>query len=1182
MYISAMVIYVVMCGWRKLYSSNNVRYPTLLSVSVFTAVSPLPFSYESLCFATQVRNTMALILPWETVQPAEQMWKLDADLVALIDDAYRAAVTPLPLDVDPDDWFTDIDMDLGTKSEDVTQSDVSAASSDDTEQQRGKSTVRRTSPRGHGSVADVAGAKGSADSEKSENAGPGTSDTPGTELLAKRPGFKAFRAQVSQALKAVCRNQPKPKVHTLLWNYAYKHAEIDRSKFNLSDEQLDWVRAQNGVAKADPPDQYAALFTIHTWDEQLAKFSGAHQQPIDLERYEGSDTSRMYAASAPLEFDRALAVAGTKFVENIMYSGKSYAAACRHHTLKYDTHPWCYRCYILSGFIPCTTATSCVYCARLPKSVGKARDAIVAGSSAWTIEDAVERLGRNMLPRRIIFQIDANVLSLLRGSKVTSPAFVPATWMEALCTHYGVPWPPPPPSERSPASKKRRKTDAQSEQSSASSVSTAPGAHSPAASSSRTRTQRKSPRKTGQPSTYSEQYTVVTGATAGERLLYDKDTDTMLTYDPDLGVEGANIVDTSGVGQPVASTSTASGAVSLADFRIPKSEPGADEPDDDETLTAHNPRTGLISKVSLRPILPKLPEPWQSLTKAILGDCGMSRTQIAGCPMGAYCRSAFICTSNKRLKGELRDILRGVIPVRQHEPDSDLLVLAVCKPDDPMRLHPPLITEIPQPARKFLFKGATAKAGLTVSTTKVTPPTARSKIRSAAPGALPVKGESTKPVISSDSDLEILDQDPALESGAPGAASATTTLTGVLGTVKTATQTDIDVKSEGATKSCTSEQPVGGNPSADNEDQGTAPGAGAGDLALGVCAYRPRRTLSYLPPAGRIVPDEQLFVVDAAQGELQRVFRRDDRENLIVFDIGKPIHVTWQDVENNDRGQLALLLRNFVRGGEEYVSYHPIHSIGWYNRVAAIRHQAGPLYVEEGWPMTLRYRQPALRPTDFPALTQLSLHVGPREHSAWNGLSELAARFLDTRMGEYANVLKEVADENLLTHVFTSNTVPINTERYLPAQERVLPIQALGPPSEETWQHTLAGYIDRDFAYPVPDRALRYAEELARLRLYTLAQRESELDQTEGELAGVLTQLEQAAPQLHQQMCQIIGKMMNRATYAMMDDYASASEQLCHLVVTRRQGFLGAAPFRRERVVEALGHPITFQDRILP
>ena len=79
-----------------------------------------------------------------------------------------------------------------------------------------------------------------------------------------------------------------------------------------------------------------------------------------------------------------------------------------------------------------------------------------------------------------------------------------------------------------------------------------------------------------------------------------------------------------------------------------------------------------------------------------------------------------------------------------------------------------------------------------------------------------------------------------------------------------------------------------------------------------------------------------------------------------------------------------------------------------------------------------------------------------------------------------------------------------------------------------------------------------------------------------------MTQLQRAAPQLHEQMCQVVGKLMNRATYALMDDYAAASEQLSHLVVTRRQGFLGAAPFKRERVVEALGHPITFQERVLP
>ena len=43
----------------------------------------------------------------------------------------------------------------------------------------------------HGTVADIAGAEGEAGSEKSEDAGPGTSDTLGTVLLANAFRFSA-------------------------------------------------------------------------------------------------------------------------------------------------------------------------------------------------------------------------------------------------------------------------------------------------------------------------------------------------------------------------------------------------------------------------------------------------------------------------------------------------------------------------------------------------------------------------------------------------------------------------------------------------------------------------------------------------------------------------------------------------------------------------------------------------------------------------------------------------------------------------------------------------------------------------------------------------------------------------------------------------------------------------------
>ena len=81
---------------------------------------------------------------------------------------------------------------------------------------------------------------------------------------------------------------------------------------------------------------------------------------------------------------------------------------------------------------------------------------------------------------------------------------------------------------------------------------------------------------------------------------------------------------------------------------------------------------------------------------------------------------------------------------------------------------------------------------------------------------------------------------------------------------------------------------------------------------------------------------------------------------------------------------------------------------------------------------------------------------------------------------------------------------------------------------------------------------MRYSEELARLRMYTLAQREHELDRAECDFKFVLDILRNELPHAYERMRRTMEVWMNRAYYGIIDDYAAAAEHLCHIVTMRR------------------------------
>ena len=1177
-----------------------VRHVLVLFVAVFTAVV-FPFypSYNVVYYSGRYVKTMALTMQWEAVQPMETAWQLDADLVALIDEAYMAATHEQPeLIINDEFWLIDSVADMSAGQDSAAPVDPGDSQQESTSQQvtsdesERQDLRRRRSPRikgdgntasgtvspqrtGEGDVIDTAvdasvDASGSASAKvktkrsASVKTKVGQSAPPGeSELLPLRPKHEEYMQEVDAALKREYPNKEGVTPANANWNVDWKHKKLDRDGIELNESHMEVIRAKNANKPANMPDYFKPSFKIYDWGTQLARFDRVRQKAGHLEWMDQNDA---HCAMVPLAFDRALALTANYFVENIMHLGKTYAAACRHITLKYDTHPWCIRCYILSPYQPCVSGSGCPHCAELTAAVAAKRDKLMVGVEAWSIRKAAEKHGSSALPRRIIFQFDSHLLTLLNA---TSPTYAP---FEAILTlelgeyfHVQVTAGDDPPVETgeqtvssvSPVPKKRSKvvvttypagTKADAVDETVAAVAAGAGAIPVDAT-------RKYPRRQKSVvADYSDSFLTVSGTSVSEKLVYDRSSKTLLAYDPVQGPTSARIVNVTTPSKVKTSRRRASHspATSTSDTtRSPKLSPGLPK-----LLNVRNSETGQTEKVELERLAPNLPFPWRKVATAIVQECGVMRVKVQNCPDGAFHFSADKPIS-KHLLAELEQVLLGDLPVRIHPFGGDIRVLAICEPDHSERINPPVIYEAPIHAKRTLFTGDESSQVL-------------GELRTVNLGAEgdadtspDIKTEPADDVIVTGMDASPSGKgDPFRTPAPPPPPPPSSDLFGK--------PSDEQTPSEGA--------PSEHDELAKLQQEATAEALSA----LGTCDYSGQRTLDYLPVRAEQSSARTVFATQLDLCEIQEEYDHNKRESMVLLDVGTTEPVDWKKVENASREELALLLRNYYKGGEKHAGFFRVHTPGWYGRVAAMRFQAGKLHVDADWPMILRRRRPREQAADHALLADLSIGVGPRLCSEWNGLSPLAQRFLEMRCKEYANSLQGIAPVEMLAHTYTSMSAHVHTERYMAAEEPDLPLRALGAPEQSTWKDQLTGVIDKSFCYVVTDQAMRYSEELARLRFYTLAQREYELDRTEAECGYILQMLQEEHPRAYERLRRVISKMMNRSVYGLLDDYAAATEQLCHIVTMRRQGYLSAAPFDLKRCTAALGAPVYGQKSILP
>ena len=254
---------------------------------------------------------MALVLQRETVASVDSSWDLDPEIVSLIEEAYNAApsLSPCP-DVHINTWFADLEREMSDK----TRKGRHAEQHVDEDEQSSSRQTRQSSSRSQvSSAGSAAGGSQPVSTEKSvlkagtspRKRGKNVTSSSQSGLLPLRRNYQEHLLKVEAEMKRLNPAMPKPAAHTVGWNTNTLHEYLDRSAFRFTEAQMTELKKRAGTPTKAIPDDYAPIFAIYTWEEQLARFNTVQRKADQLE---WEESPGVYAAAVPLKFDRALAV----------------------------------------------------------------------------------------------------------------------------------------------------------------------------------------------------------------------------------------------------------------------------------------------------------------------------------------------------------------------------------------------------------------------------------------------------------------------------------------------------------------------------------------------------------------------------------------------------------------------------------------------------------------------------------------------------------------------------------------------------------------------------------------------------------------------------------------------------------------------------------------------------------
>ena len=938
-----------------------------------------------------------------------------------------------------------------------------------------------------------------------EHSGDGDDDP-----LPPRADRDKYLVRVARSFKGHYPTLKEPQAHTLSVPKKGAYKPYARSQLAIPAAYVERAMTHwEGGSEPSMPDIFKSAFQVYTWEEQKVKFKDI-QQGVD-ETVDFDPVTKTYTAGVPLAFDKAMAVAANVFITNINYMGKTYAVACRHPTVKYDMHPWCFRCYILSGYKPCGGKRRCIHCQRMTDAVLRARELKIKKT---TLELAVAGIRKNNTPTRVLFQFDANVLMAIRLHEAdVLPMPFERTLFLATLAHFGRALNAKNeyelPTDQSP--KRKRGVTGSSDGASTSTVESTPR---PPKTRRSTRTK---------PLTNYEDISMDDESQSTQSLA---DTESLKS---NLDTVGMPPPRSPARGGPLSSQQTTEQKLRLLMPRVShedmaaatalhgmKMVPHSPQPGTTTLLCAVPPIGGLTLEAlnantrepvtqTLEEFRSQFQEPWDYVSRVLLGQMGMERQSYVNPIAVGYTPSAAL--ADIPLAQELYDVMTGKLAVRwiRNSLKPHDWALITCASTNAERLELPIWYP-----------------PLSVSST----PSARR--------ALNMGGPSTP----------------------SGGGAAKRTSTG-----RTAGGGD------------------GGGVAAPIE---ATPEAAA---AAALSTYDGQRSLTYLPDIGTTSDCSHLTAYNTAeQLETIAFYTADERQSVVLLKHDEPTELTWSTIDGMSNDDRRTLLKTYLVPGADTLSVHPACSLRWYNRLASLRLEGAKYEASNtDFGLVLTYRHPTVPPNNARERPFLSAcRVGPRVDTPWLGLSPLAAQFVGEREREYQDYVTRIPASMLLTHTHIGQSMQLNTARYIESQNKKLRIKALGKPTEYPWEKRLRGQFGTSFAYPVADTAMRYAEEIARMRFYSLSKREVMLDALEHDFARTLQRLSTVSTVLYDEVRLLVERLVNQHYYVILDDYAEAAELLCHIVTTRRQGYLGTMRPDEKVYREALSATLLGQTAILP
>ena len=1217
--------------------------------------------------------SMELCLPWETALSPCKGVEVDADTIAMLADAFECNPS----------LFDELRLQGPYNMSGVEGDDHESTHSSPRRQTRSATASAAQSPRRNVVVSEPDTAVSTAATSVLTTTSSSSRQDPSGELsseqqleaqpqlLPLRADHEAFEARVAAIFKAKYPKTSQPAPHTVGFSPQYAGEPLARENYTLQRDHLSEIKRQNATSTRPVPAPFDRAFTIGDWKTQLARFEQVAQDTSDYEQFD--EAQQVYSSAAPLPFDRALALKPGHFIDNIVYNEKTYAVACRHHTMKFDCHPWCWKCYRCSKYVPCEGPEGCVHCRRMEEVARNERESKMRGDSDGDIEKVAVLLGKQHLPRRIIFQFDANAMMIIQafdGGSIKQRPFQ-QDQLHQLVLHYdlrvktfSVP--------RSPRDAKRKRGDRGAETEAAKTLMALKGARAPDTDAPAKR-QRRSRRNVAEKS-YKASTTTLETASGERMVMSDSQLSENLAEDERdddvaLSVHSSDVSETGDF--PIAQSpyrvdfDSACGDTFNLRSRLSQGlNAGPDEfdcppdqlpavqfavqglptprmrtgrraaqtpiktPRPDELTTNIEPRfraeleqwfqndhrrlwsvydtLAKETKTVLSSMLPRyLSYPWHEVASAMCNQRGMRRIQWgpAGAPAYQPCEGANSLT----VRWEMKAILEGTIAVatRTYGDGDDDWVLVNCDVSGMRPERPPsLSVASPRPAaspRQQTSRaqrpspGAHSAPLASASTSQTSGTRARESVRrninlseypddDGAPATALVSAGGTatagtqqggQPAVQQTATLGgityDLSQVKVLHAGSSTTVTSSVTTPLVTTTVTSAAagQAVSAVTTAQTATSTLSDDDLNRRVQADiklQEDLRNRPKHYEGKQTLRYIDTARKRTLTDAVP-GLYTTDEAL--------EVPVRLKAGQRSSVVLLADTK--QYTWDDIKDWTATQARDVLKTLMTA--EGVEHAPVHSLNWYHRLAVMKHQKKMMEATDDYQFMLLGGQPLTEMANAEKVdTDL---LGERYTSAWYGLSPMATEVMRTRETKYVAELNDIADDKLLSHVYRCPEMLTHAEHYVHRQSADLRIRALTVPPPGVWTARLSGTVGENFSYPVADRMMRYAEELARLRFYTLSQREHDFVSYEQRLLPLLDEVRVYNQGLASRLHDAFGGFANRSFYGLNDEYSAAAEQLSHLVTVRRQGHLVTMPSNAVLTRAALGATIIGANTIL-